>query len=684
MADDMEQVVLPGNTLMDEHTLLAALKTERDDARNLATEIQTDREAALQAYNQEPYGDEVAGQSQVVASDVRDIVEMMLPDLVEPLVGNDAPVVFEPVGQDDVDAAEAESDAVHYVFTQQNEGYLNIYTAVKDVLVSKNAYAAIYWDEYKQDLRESYNDLSLLQLALLQQDPAVRIVAGKVEEGPEGPRFDVVCRRSREQGQVCVRMLAPEKVWVNRFHSSPNLDDARCVMYEEMMTESDLLEQGYDPDQVKGMQGWSGFVNGEELERWKKEGGTPGLQLQMGAGATRVVSVLNFFVRIDYDGDGFAELRWVRTDATMGVVLNNEEVDRIPVVSFAGIINTHKHHAVAVADTLLDIQKIRTVLERQGLNNMYLTNYGRTILGKGAGNNAYGDLMAPRPGGVVRVDDMNSVKTDFPNPMAANSIQWFQQLDVMRTDRVGTNRDTAAIDPKNFSNMPMGLGLEVLNRAQARAKMMLRNIAETGLKHAYVRIHELLMKHGMPMTLQRGGAFETMNPREWKRRERLVVKVGTGSANRAEKVMMLEGVLQKQQQIITMQGGIEGPFVKVDDISRALKDWSRAAGAPMGRFFSDGADWTPPPKQQTPEQLYAVAQAKKIEVEAMEKSTRLTMDWQQQRFMQRLEAYKATSGNYLKSVEIEQHYGDVPELTQAPAQMEAGTPPAPTTGNMNA
>lgn len=685
----MEQVQQPGAAPMTDIDLLSHLGAELSDVRGSYTsEITDDREAALKAYNQEPYGDEVAGQSQVVSSDVRDVIEMMLPDLVEPLVGNESPVEFEPNSDEDVDAAERETDAVHYVYTQQNEGYLNTYTAAKDVLLSKNAYAMVNWEEYTKSARETYTGINMLQLALLQQDQAVTIVAGRVHESPQGPMhttFDVICKRTRQQGQICVQMIAPERVWVNRFHGSPNLADARCVIVQELLTESDLVEQGYHLDDIKQIPAWSNFITGEELERWKKEGGTPGTStIAVTSGRTRVVSILNFFVRVDYDGDGYAELRWVRRGDGCDVILNNEEIDSIPVVSFAGIINTHKHNAVAVADTLLDIQKIRTVLTRQGLNRMYLENYGRTVLGKSAGNYAMADLMAPRPGGVVRTDDMNAVRTEYPNPQPANSITWFQQLDTMRADRVGVNRDTQGMDPKSFNDMNNPIGMTILNRAQARLKMLLRNIVETGHKHLYLRIHELLMKHGSPLPLQRGAGFETINPREWTTRERMRVKVGTGSANRTEKMALAQSVIAMQKDIVTLQGGISGPFVQKEDIARALKDWSRAQGAPMGRYFSDGADWTPPPPKQSAEELLATAEAKKVESDATRQAVELRLKWQQQEFNQKLDVAKLMSQNYLKALEIEQHFGDSPDVEEAPEMLTLPDMPAPTTGSANA
>lgn len=64
-------------------------------------ELQEERVKAMRAYTREPYGNEEEGRSAVVASDVFDAVEGMLPDLIEVFTSSEKAVVFEPVGPED-------------------------------------------------------------------------------------------------------------------------------------------------------------------------------------------------------------------------------------------------------------------------------------------------------------------------------------------------------------------------------------------------------------------------------------------------------------------------------------------------------------------------------------------------------------------------------------------------------
>src|SRR4051812_25023108 len=81
---------------MTESDLADLCMREFEDAQLLTTEIQQDRIDSLNAYNQEPYGNEEDGLSKFVASDVADAIEWIKPQIVDIFVGGDTPIMFEP------------------------------------------------------------------------------------------------------------------------------------------------------------------------------------------------------------------------------------------------------------------------------------------------------------------------------------------------------------------------------------------------------------------------------------------------------------------------------------------------------------------------------------------------------------------------------------------------------------
>ena len=67
--------------------------------------LANERALELDYYNQRPLGNEREGESQVVTSDVYDVVEGMLPTLLKIFTASDDAVEFQPDGEEDEEAA---------------------------------------------------------------------------------------------------------------------------------------------------------------------------------------------------------------------------------------------------------------------------------------------------------------------------------------------------------------------------------------------------------------------------------------------------------------------------------------------------------------------------------------------------------------------------------------------------
>jgi hypothetical protein len=78
-------------------------------------------------------------------------------------------VKFEPVGPEDEQAAQQETDYVNHVFMQQNPGFMVLYTFIKDALLQKNGIVKVFWDESEREERETYYDLTEEQLMAVVQ-----------------------------------------------------------------------------------------------------------------------------------------------------------------------------------------------------------------------------------------------------------------------------------------------------------------------------------------------------------------------------------------------------------------------------------------------------------------------------------------------------------------------------------
>jgi hypothetical protein len=83
-----------------------------------------------------------------------------MPSLMDIFAGSDEVVRFEPVGPEDEEAAQQETDYVNHVFMQNNPGFMVLYDFIKDALLSKDGIVKVWWEEREQEERETYYDLT--------------------------------------------------------------------------------------------------------------------------------------------------------------------------------------------------------------------------------------------------------------------------------------------------------------------------------------------------------------------------------------------------------------------------------------------------------------------------------------------------------------------------------------------
>jgi hypothetical protein len=143
---------------MDITLLKASIEAQERIALGYQTgELSQARADSLAAYFSEGYGNEQAGRSQVVTSDVSDVVEGVLPGLVRVFTSGDEICSFEPVSAEDEPAAKQESDVTNYFLTQSNNFLPFLQTWLRDGLISKNGYAKVIWTD--EELQERVNHL---------------------------------------------------------------------------------------------------------------------------------------------------------------------------------------------------------------------------------------------------------------------------------------------------------------------------------------------------------------------------------------------------------------------------------------------------------------------------------------------------------------------------------------------
>jgi hypothetical protein len=181
---------------MSTSDLQALVNSSRDDALAAmsAINLSEDRAKAMDYYLGHMDGDMPAepGRSQAVSTDVADVIEGLMPELMDIFAGSDEVVKFEPVGPNDEAQAQQETDYVNHVFMQQNPGFMVLYSFIKDALLSKAGIVKVWWEEREEEQRETYYDLTADQFAMLAQavaesDGELETVAHTMHNGDGQP-----------------------------------------------------------------------------------------------------------------------------------------------------------------------------------------------------------------------------------------------------------------------------------------------------------------------------------------------------------------------------------------------------------------------------------------------------------------------------------------------------------------
>jgi len=602
---------------MEDTELKAIVNAEIRSAMGyMGGDLSNQRAQAMDYYLGEPFGNEMEGRSSVVSREVAETIEWIMPSLMRIFSSGDKAVEFDPVGVEDEPQAEQETDYCNYIFYKKNEGFLILYTWFKDALLQKNGIIKPYCEKKEESSREEYQGLTDGEWTILLSDPELEATAHSermitVEVmGQQLPVkvHDAVFRRNRVSHDIVIDNVPPEEFLITSKAKSPDPKKAFFTAHRSKKTISDLLEMGYDEATVKSLPS-DDHIN-TEAEYIARRNITDELSNNVSSTqdkSMREVWVYECYIKVDYDGDGKAELRKVTMAGNE--ILDNEETDRIPFCSLTPIILTHKFFGLSIADLVRDLQLIKSTIWRQILDNLYLNN--NSMIGAQDGRVNLDDLLTRRPGGVVRTMDSpgQNLMPIVPPPLPTEAFNMISYLDEVKETRTGVGKQFQGLnaDILKEANIPAVQGL--LSAAQQRVEMIARIFAETGVKQLFMDIHELASKYqNIPEVVKLKNNWVEVDPREWRQRTNMTVSVGLGSASKDQQLIAINSIITDQTNL-AQNGGL-GVLVKPENIYNALKKKAHINGFKNAdEFFSDPSRAPPaPPQGPSPEEMALQAQ----------------------------------------------------------------------------
>jgi hypothetical protein len=434
---------------------------------------------------------------------------------------------------------------------------------------------------------------------------------------------DVTIVTTRKLAQARVLGVPPEEFGIER--GARNIRDCNYCFHEVVTkTESQLIAEGFDAEQVKALGDYTGNSDIETLAR-----DSVGENFGIGAGAVnsaaRLVRITEHYVRMDYEGEGRPSLYQVITGGDQGEVLRQDgrdcitPFDAIPFAATTPVPITHRFFGRSIADLVMPLQREKTALKRGALDNLYLHNNPRVEVAEAnAGPNTLDDLLVSRPGGVVRTKTPGGLNWQEVPDITTSIYPMLQYLDAELETRTGLAKQTQGIDANALQNQSATAVAQVFSASQMRIKLIARLMAE-GVRDMFALLHGTIRKHGQQQqTVRLRNAWINVDPRDWKTRDDMTINVGLGSGGRAQQFAQTMAIANVQKEMLAA-----GKVNLVGDVQlyNTAAELTRIMGHKNpDQFFNDPSAINPqtgqllhpppPPPSPPPDPKLLVAQAK--------------------------------------------------------------------------
>lgn len=608
------------------------------DCENYRTELSKDRITAMEYFDgimkDVPVDD---NRSKVVSRDVSSAITKILPSVTRIILGNDKVVEYEPVGEGDEDQAEQASDYINYVVFPESSGYEAVQDAVYDALKLRNGIIRWWYDKkIKVEVSEhtGLDEDAVVQLVapddveVLEQDQSQQQI-----QGPDGqlvmqPVYNVKIKRKSAYG--CTKLAA---VPLEEFLIHPDaldIEESPIVGINQRLRRSDLVAMGYDRSKVENLPAAGSDDEKEEEEYIRRRDIADDDESTQRA--LQEIEYYELYVKVDADDDGIAELRRLVYAGGIGQknLLSNDDWDEVPFADIIAKRRPHQREGDSVTDDMKEIQKIKTVLLRQTLDNLYWQNNPQPIVQEGTIVNPEA-VLNPRFGLPIRVSqgtDTRAALSYNPTPFVAkDSFAMLSYLDEEATDRTGISEASSGLAPDALQNVTAKASAMIEQAGIGQTELMVRTIAH-GLKRVFRGLLRMVIKHqDKPRTVRLRNQWVTFDPKQWNAEMDATVNTGLGAGTRERDMMMMTQVIGLQEKLLASLGA-DNPFVKPDNVYNAVSKFAESAGARSTELY-----FTKPDPAEIKAKMDAAAnqpnpELQKVQAQAEAQKAKATLDAQ--------------------------------------------------------
>ena len=514
---------------------LAVVKGDREASEELQETLAPFREEAYRFYRGRALGNERAGRSKVVSSDVMDAVEWVMPSLMRIYFSSDI-VSCEPVGPEDQIVAERVSALLNYQFTRRGDGFVVAYKWFKDALIYGLGVAKISWEDRFRDVPFAVPEMSESDFNALSSENGVEITGfERVEIPPDEVSVQRIVQQTvmrlppdmpDDEKAEAVRMAVES---MPRLATYFNVEGKRAILdysgpvYEVIPPEDFLYDPEAEelrdarfvihrvfrtPDYLRRMESEGVYFNVEEAiekgntqrdgDRSDREKGFRNAENDRtnpwtmtenieDADKRRPLELYEWWGLFDPDGSGrlTPHVITVANDVVIRLERNPYDHGEPPFEVLRPVLDVHKFEGIGFADMVKEFQETKTSLRRQILDNISWQNNGMWEVQRGAGVEME-SLVNPRPGGVVRTDMPGAVRPLTPPPLQQAGFMALEFEQTQLEQRTGITRYNQGLDSRSLNKTATGI-TALMGASQQRIELIARLFAETGVRSLFVK-----------------------------------------------------------------------------------------------------------------------------------------------------------------------------------------------------
>lgn len=614
---EVEQVadMLGTNDGLDDESTQSAVAAAIDSAANyIDSSVSPERAKLKSLYDGDDYGDEKAGRSSFITREVHDTVFGQLPDILRVLLGPEQVCTYRPETARDAHWTKQATDFADYVINHDNDGFRVFYSAIKDALIVKNGFLKCWWEESDDVRWEYYTSITRRQaLALSQYEDVEEVILSPAEDSPQvsvaeagtGEKdtgqtvsmfVDMDIKRKMTSGRIAFASLPPEEFLISE--DGTTMEDASLVAHRTEKTVSELVEMGYDRDEMMDYAKASWLEdNPEKLERSDKVSTLNVEETEVPL--NQKVQYIEAYMRVDRDGDDIAELRQFCTVGGDHDIVHEEPAEVIPFVDLKADIEPHSFFGVSTAEKVADIQRIGTSIQRHMLDSLAQSVHPRTGVVEGQVN--MDDVLNNEVGGVIRQRQPGMVQDLSTNFVGREAMPVLDHLNNLREMRTGVTRQSLGLDADELQSTNEKAIQQTISGSQGKIEIICRVIAD-GMKQLYrLILHLAVRNQSWTRMIPSQGQYVEVDPRTWRVDAAVDIDLSMGTGTIQDRMQSLQGIMAKQEQVLT-QFGMNQPIVSPQQYANALRKWTELAGwRDSGQFFSAVPEDWQPPKPQPPE-----------------------------------------------------------------------------------